>query len=84
MKSVTRECRKLIHNKQIRKNVLSIYRYYDDEDEKEYFLINFKEDTVRSNYSDDYINHGTTAPITNKGAEHDINDWLEEIAYIEN
>jgi len=83
MKSLTRECKKLIHNKEIRKNVTSIYLVYDEDDEKEYYLINFKEDTVRNVIEGHYINWGTTAPNTGRGAEYDINAWLDEIAWIE-
>lgn len=83
MKSVTRECRKMIHDEKIRKCVTSIWKVYDEEDDSNYYLINFKENRVLNLYEMEYINYGTTAPITGRGAEYDINAWLDEIAYIE-
>ena len=92
VKSVTRECKPLVHNPDIRKNISAIYLVYDEDSydyDKEdytdyYYFISFKEDTTRSSYSEDYINYGTTAPVSAKGAERDINDWLDEIVEVDN
>lgn len=77
MKSMTRELRKTIKNDYIRKNVTKIYLDYDSEYEESYYEIFFKEDTVKSGYSGDYMK-STTCP-TNL----DINGWLDEIVIIE-
>ena len=92
VKSVTRECKPLVHNPNIRKNISAIYLVYDEDSydyDKEdytdyYYFIFFKEDTVRSSYSGDYMNYGTTAPVSIKGAERDINAWLDEIVEVDN
>lgn len=76
MKSVTRELKKTIKNAEIRKNVKSIYVEYDEEFECNLYYINFKDETVKSTYSCEYID-STTCKEGN-----DINDWLDEIAYI--
>ena len=77
MTSKTRELKKTIKNDNIRKNVTKIYFDYDVENEESYLEIFFKEETVRSTYSGDYM-VSTTCP-TNL----DLNGWLDEIAYIE-
>lgn len=90
VKSGTREWKPLIHNPHIRKNVSAIYLVYDpdtyDYDKEDYadyyYFIFFKEDTVMSIYDCDYINYGTTAKVTDRGPEYDINGWLNEIVEI--
>lgn len=77
MTSKTRELKKTIKNDDIRKNVTKIYLIYDEENEESYLEIFFKEETVKSVYSCDYM-ESTTCP-TNL----DLNEWLDEIAYIE-
>ena len=80
--SVTKEMRKLITNDQIRKNVTKIYLVYDEEEEKEYYEIYFKEETVKSWYSDEYMTRTTAQKRSTP--EKDINGWLKEIAYVGN
>ena len=79
MISKTRELKKTILDENIRKNVTKIYfvEGIEREDESDYFEIYFKEETVKSSYSCEYIDK-TTCPAT-----LDINEWLKEIAYIE-
>lgn len=77
MKSVTRELKKTIKNTEIRKNIKSIYVEYDEEYEMNLYYINFKEETVKSAYSCEYI-ETTTCKETD-----DINSWLDEITYVE-
>ena len=92
IKSCTRELRPKIENPDLRKYVTSIYLVadedsysYDLEDyETYYYMIFFKEDTVKNYYSSDYINNGTTAfKYPDKSPEYCINDWLKEVAYLD-
>ena len=79
MTSMTKELRKTVNDKDIRKNITKIYFVEGDEreDEKDYYEIYFKEETVKSVYSCEYIT-STTCP-----ADLDINEWLKEIVFIE-
>lgn len=77
MKSVTRELKKTIKNAEIRKNVKSIYVEYDEEYECNFYNIYFKEETVKSTYSDEYMD------CTAYKEGDDINGWLDEIAYVD-
>lgn len=91
VKSVTRQCRPLIHNSDIRRNTTAIYLVYDpdtydyDKDDYKdyYYLIFFRTDTVKNCYSGDYINYGTAAPMLDQGPEYSINQWVDEVTYIE-
>lgn len=92
IKSCTRELRSKIENPDIRKYVTSIYLVADEDSynyeledyETYYYLIFFKEDTVKSIYEDTYINHGTAAfKYPDKSPEWCINDWLKEYVYLD-
>lgn len=80
-KSVTREFRKAVQNKDIRKNITKIIYEEDYENETAYYHIYFKEDTVKNLYDEKYIDMTSAKVYTNNPAK-DINDWLEEIAYL--
>lgn len=78
--SVTREMRKLIHNQKIRKNILSMYREYDEDWECDIITINFKENTMVNVYDWKISNHtGVTLNDKRFTEEHLINGWLEEV-----
>lgn len=79
MMSMTKELKKTVNDKNIRKNITKIYlcEGNERENESDYFEIYFKEETVKSTYSCEYIT-STTCPVN-----LDINEWLKEIAYIE-
>lgn len=79
-KSVTREMRKIIHNQKIRKNILSMYREYDEDWECDVITINFRENTMVNVYDWEISNR--TAVVLNEKKfteEHLINGWLEEV-----
>ena len=87
IKSCTRELRSKIENPDIRKYVTSIYLVADEDSynyeledyEEYYYLIFFKEDTVKNVYDGDFMNHGTCAfKYPDKSPEWCINDWLKE------
>lgn len=80
-KSVTRELRKAVQNKDIRKNITKITYEEDYASETAYYHIYFKEDTVKSLYDEEYIDM-TSAKVYTNNPVKDINDWLEEIAYL--
>lgn len=79
-RSVTREMRKVISNQKIRKNILSMYREYDEDWECDVITINFKENTMVNVY-DWKISNRTAAVLNEKKftEEHLINGWLEEV-----
>ena len=81
IKSVTREKKKEIKKADLRKAVIKIILCYDKEWERDfptgqYYLIRFKEDTVKSCYDGNYM-ECTPCP-----GHLDINEWLDEVAYL--
>ncbi len=82
LQKLTKELKKEIGNKDIRKNVTKIYLIYDECSDQDYYEIHFKEDTVMSVYDEKYIERTWAKKHTDSPA-HDINDWLNEIAICE-
>ena len=80
MVSMTRQLRSKITNPDIRKNVTKITYYYDEDFEVNMLEIFFKPDSVRSLYSDDYM-ESCTASI-HGDMVYSMNEWLKEIAYV--
>ena len=78
--SVTREMKKLISNQKIRKNILSMYREYDEDFECDIIIINFKENTMVNVYDWNISNQtGVTLNDPRFTTEYLINGWLEEV-----
>ena len=80
-RSVTREMRNMVKDQQIRKNILSMYREYDEDFECDVIIINFKENTMVNTYDWKISNStGVTLSETDRfSEEYIINDWLTEV-----
>lgn len=81
VRSVTREIRAGIKKDDLRKAVTKIHLCYDRERDKDFgtgyfFVIFFKENTVKSCYMGEYMD-STECP-----GNLDINEWLDEVAYL--
>ena len=80
-KSVTRKLRNKIENKDLRKKITKIWHVIEEDTGAEYYSVYFKEDTVKSMYDCDYISM-TSAPQITGDPVRDINEWLNETAYV--
>ncbi|MBP3577483.1 MAG: hypothetical protein J6K15_05160 [Lachnospiraceae bacterium] len=76
IKSVTKEMKATVKNQSLRKNITKIWLVEDEETKEKGFAIFFKEETVKNQYSGEYIEEYTVAP------SEDINGWLDEVAEV--
>ena len=76
IKSATKEMKAIVRNQSLKKNITKIWLVEDEETKEKGFAIFFKKETVKNQYSGEYINEYTVAP------SEDINGWLDEIAEV--
>ena len=81
VRSVTREMKPTIKKDDLRRAITKIHLCYEQEREKDFgtrffYVIWFKENTVKSCYEGEYMD-STECP-----GNLDINEWLDEVAYL--